>query len=243
MVADRGRLSVTGLAEEFGVTTETVRRDLAVLERAGMLRRVHGGAVPTGALTLVEPGLGERHRSHSEQKRAIATAALALLPGAEGSIVLDGGTTTAALAEVLPADRRLLAITSSVPIASRLSSSPGTTLHVLGGRVRGVTQCAVGETTVRALAELRADVAFLGANGIAPGHGFTTPDEAEASVKRAMVRAGQRVVVLADSSKLGREHLVRYAAVEDVDVLVTDEGADPGVVAELEKAGVEVVLA
>src|SRR3712207_1954488 len=104
-----------------------------------MLRRVHGGAVPAGALTLVEPGLGERHRSHSEQKRAIAMAALALLP-ADGSIVLDGGTTTAALAEILPTDRRLLAVTSSVPIASRLSVTPGITLHVLGGRVRGVTQ-------------------------------------------------------------------------------------------------------
>jgi DeoR family transcriptional regulator, fructose operon transcriptional repressor len=242
-VADRGRLAVTALAEEFGVTTETVRRDLAVLERAGMLRRVHGGAVPAGALTLVEPGLGERHRSRSEQKRAIAAAALALLPGPDGSIALDGGTTTAALAEILPADRRLLAVTSSVPIASRLSITAGITLHVLGGRVRGVTQCAVGETTVRALAELSVDVAFLGANGITPGHGFTTPDDAEASVKRAIVRAGQRVVVLADSSKLGREHLVRYAAIEDVDVLVTDEGADPAVAAELEKAGIEVVLA
>ncbi len=243
MVADRGRLAVAALSEEFGVTTETVRRDLAVLERAGMLRRVHGGAVPAGALTLVEPGLNERHRSRSEQKRAIAAAALHLLPGADGSIALDGGTTTAALAEILPADRRLLAVTSSVPIASRLSLTPGVTLHVLGGRVRGVTQCAVGETTVRSLAELRVDVAFLGANGIAPGHGFTTPDDAEAAVKRAMVRSGQRVVVLADSSKLGREHLVRYAAIEDVDVLVTDEGADPETVAELEKAGVEVVLA
>ena len=243
MVADRGRLAVTAVAEEFGVTTETVRRDLAVLERAGMLRRVHGGAVPVGALTLVEPGLTERHSSRSEQKRAIAAAALAFLPGADGSIVLDGGTTTAALAEILPADRRLLAVTSSVPIASRLSVTPGITLHLLGGRVRGITQCAVGETTVRALADLRVDVAFLGANGITPGHGCTTPDEAEAAVKRAIVGAGQRVVVLADSSKLGRERLVRYAAIEDVDVLVTDEAADPQVVAELEKGGVEVVLA
>jgi DeoR family fructose operon transcriptional repressor len=243
LVADRGRLAVAALAEEFGVTTETVRRDLAVLERAGMLRRVHGGAVPTGALTLVEPGLAERHRSRSEQKRAIAAAAAALLPGADGSIVLDGGTTTAALAEILPVGRRLLAVTSSIPIAARLSMTPGVTLHLLGGRVRGITQCAVGETTVRALTDLRVDVAFLGTNGITPDHGFTTPDDAEAATKRAMVHAGQRVVVLADSTKLGREQLVRFAAVEDVDVLVTDSGADPGVVAELEKAGVEVVVA
>jgi DeoR family fructose operon transcriptional repressor len=96
---------------------------------------------------------------------------------------------------------------------------------------------------VRALADLRADVAFVGTNGITPGHGLTTPDEAEAAVKRAMVRAGQRVVVLADSSKLGREHLVRFAALEDVDVVVTDGGADAAVVERITDAGVEVLVA
>jgi DeoR family fructose operon transcriptional repressor len=242
LVAERGRVAVTAVAEEFGVTTETVRRDLAVLERSGVLRRVHGGAVPAGTLTLVEPGLGERHSTRSEAKRAIAAAALDLLPRSDGSIALDGGTTTAALADLLPADRRLLAVTSSVPIAARLAAK-GINLHLLGGRVRGVTQCAVGEATVQALADLRVDVAFMGANGISSRHGFTTPDEAEASVKRAMVRAGQRVIVLADSSKLDREHLVRFAALDDVDVLVTDTEADPGIVAELEKADIEVVLA
>jgi DeoR family transcriptional regulator, fructose operon transcriptional repressor len=114
---------------------------------------------------------------------------------------------------------------------------------VLGGRVRGITQTAVGESTLAGLADLRADVAFLGTNGISAGHGFSTPDDAEAAVKRAMARAGQRVVVLGDSSKLGREHLVRFATVEDVDVLVTDDEADPAVVAELESSGIEVLVA
>jgi DeoR family fructose operon transcriptional repressor len=130
-----------------------------------------------------------------------------------------------------------------VPIAARLATSPGIALLVLGGRVRGLTQCTVGETAVRALADLRTDVAFLGTNGLTPGHGLTTPDEAEASVKRAMVRAGQRVVVLADGSKLGSEQLVRFAAIDDVDVVVTDDGADPAVVEQLEDAGVEVLVA
>ena len=242
-VADRGRLAVTALAEEFGVTTETVRRDLAVLERAGMLRRVHGGAVPAGALNYVETALGERHGTRSEQKRKMAAAALDLLPGPDGSLLLDGGSSTAALAEILPGDRRLLVATHSVPIAARLAAAPGVDLHVLGGRVRGITQCAVGERAVATLADLRVDVVFLGTNGMTAEHGFTTPDEAEASVKRAMIRAGQKVVVLADSSKLGREHLVRFAAVGDVDVLVTDEDADLDVVAHLEEQGVEVVVA
>jgi DeoR family fructose operon transcriptional repressor len=243
MVTERGRVSVTAVADEFGVTTETVRRDLALLERAGLLRRVHGGAVPAGTLALAEPGLGERSATRAEQKRKIAAAALDLLPGPDGSLLLDGGTTTGALADLLPSDRRLLAVTHCVPLAARLAASPGVTLHLLGGRVRGVTQCAVGETTVRSLDELRVDVAFLGANGITAAHGFTTPDEAEASVKRAMVRAGQRVVVLADSSKLGREQLVRFAAGGDVDVLVTDAEADPAAVAALEALDVEVVVA
>jgi len=243
LVTERGRLAVTAVAEEFGVTTETVRRDLSILERAGMVRRVHGGAVPAGALTLVETGLGERHGTRTEAKRAIAAAAVALLPAADGSVLLDGGSTTAALADVLPSDRRLYVATNSVPIAARLSACPAVTLHVLGGRVRGITQTAVGDATVRALRDLRLDVVFLGTNGISPAHGFSTPDEAEAATKRAMVRAGQRVIVLADSSKLGREHLMRFAAVEDVDVLVTDDGADPGVVAELETTGIEVLIA
>src|SRR3954465_9243411 len=243
LVAERGRLAVAAVAEQFGVTTETVRRDLALLERAGMLRRVHGGAVQAGALTLVEPGLGERHDTRTEAKRKIATAALDLLPADGGSVILDGGSSTAALAEILPADRALYVATNSVPIAARLSASPGGTLHVLGGRVRGITQTAVGDATVRALVDLRVDVLFLGTNGISTGHGFSTPDEAEAATKRAMVRTAQRVVVLADSRKLGREHLVRFAAVEDVDVLVTDTDADRETIDELEAAGLEVVLA
>ena len=244
LVAERGRVSVAAVAERFGVTTETVRRDLAVLERAGVLRRVHGGAVPAGAaLTLVELALGERRDTRTEAKRKIAAAALDLLPGMDGSVLLDGGTTTAALADVLPPDRRLYVATNSVPIAARLTASAGITLHVLGGRVRGITQTAVGEATVRALDNLRLDVAFLGANGITVRHGFSTPDESEAATKQAMARATQRTVVLADSSKLGREHLVRFAAIDDVDVLVTDSDADPEVVAALRDTGIEVVVA
>ena len=243
LVNRRGRVAVTALAEEFAVTTETVRRDLDVLERSGMLRRVHGGAVPVGALALVETGYGERTGQYAAEKARVAEAALNLLPGTAGSIILDGGSTTAALADRLPADRRLLAVTNAVPIAARLTSAAGVDVHVLGGRIRGLTQCAVGESATRALADLRVDVAFLGTNGISPDHGFTTPDDAEATVKRAMVRAGQRVVVLADSTKLGRESLVRFAALEDVDVLVTDDGADERAVGSLQDAGIEVVIA
>ncbi len=243
LVGERGRIAVTDVADRFGVTTETVRRDLALLERAGMLRRVHGGAVPAGALTLVEPALGERAGTRAEQKRKIASAALDLLPDPDGSVLLDGGSSTAALADLIPDGHRLLVATNSVPIAARLSALPGISLHVLGGRVRGVTQTAVGESTVRALEDLKVDVAFLGANGITPTRGFSTPDETEAATKRAMTRAAERTVVLADSTKLGREHLVRFAAPSEVDVLVTDADADAETLEALRTAGVEVLVA
>lgn len=243
LVRRRGRVSVSDVAATFGVTTETVRRDLAALERGGLVRRVHGGAVPTSALTVIEAGVSEREAAHATEKDRIAAAAVALIPTGGGSIALDGGTTTGRLARLLPADAGLVVVTHSVPIAARLAGSAGVRLHLLGGRVRGTTQAAVGEDTVRALAELRVDVAFLGTNAMSTAFGLSTPDVDEAAVKRAMVRSAHHVVVLADSSKVGREHLVRFAELEAVDVLITDDGIDDAFVAELEARDIEVQVA
>lgn len=243
LMRENGRIAVAELAERFGVTAETARRDLAALERAGLLRRVHGGAVSTTALSMIELGVAERDSTHTDQKSDIAKAAAALLPPSGGALVLDAGTTTARLATLLPADRELLVVTNSVGIAGRLAGGPGVDLHLLGGRVRGMTQACVGEETVRVLESLRTDVAFLGTNGASAAHGMTTPDPEEAAVKRAMVAAARRVVVLADSSKLGREQLVRFARTEQVDTLVTDTGADPAELDALRQRGVEVLVA
>ena len=242
-VAQDGRVGVSEIASTLGVTTETVRRDLAALERAGLLRRVHGGAVSTASLAGAEPGLADRDVQHAPQKDRIARAALDLLPASGGSILLDAGTTTGRLASLLPTDRQLLVLTHAVPLAARLAGVPGIALHLLGGQVRGTTQAAVGPDTVRSLADLRADVAFLGTNALAPGHGLSTPNVDEAAVKRAMVAAGRQVVVLADSSKLGRDHLVRFATVSDIDVLVTDDGITPRTARALAADGVDVVIA
>lgn len=243
MLSVRGRLSVADLSEEFAVTTETVRRDLSLLERAGVVRRVHGGAVPAKALTMLEAKLADRDLEQGEEKDRIAKAALDLLPRAGGSVLLDAGSTTARLAAWIPRDLELTVITNAVPIAARLADHGNIDLHLLPGRVRSTTQAAVGEDTVEALRRLRTDVVFLGANGFSPGHGFSTPDHSEAAAKRAMLAAGQKVVVLTDSSKLGLENVVRFAAMTDVDVLVTDGGITDRDQAALEQAGVEVVVA
>jgi DeoR family transcriptional regulator, fructose operon transcriptional repressor len=243
LMRETGRVSVADVAERFEVTAETARRDLAVLERAGLLRRVHGGAVATSALTMIESGVAERDSTRAAQKAEIAKAAVALLPVAGGAVLLDAGTTTARLASLMPVDRELFVATNSLGIAGRLAGLGGLELRLIGGRVRGVTQACVGDETVRALADLRFDVAFLGANAVSATHGMTTPDPDEAAVKRAMVRSARHVVVLADSSKLGDEHLVRFATTEEVDTLVTDGEADEEQLAELRERGLEVEVA
>ncbi|SLJ61656.1 transcriptional regulator of sugar metabolism [Mycobacteroides abscessus subsp. abscessus] len=128
-------------------------------------------------------------------------------------------------------------------MATRLSGHAGVHLHLLGGRVRGITQAAVGPDTLRVLAGLRVDTAFIGTNALTGAHGLSTPDVDEAAVKRAMVASAHRVVVVADSSKIGREDFVRFAGIDDIDVLVTDSGIPDSVRNELTDSGIEVVAA
>jgi DeoR family fructose operon transcriptional repressor len=243
LITQRGRLSVNELADAYAITTETVRRDLSALEQAGLVRRVHGGAVPADALSGLEVAVNDRDLSHADEKNRIAQAAVALLPGSEGSVLLDAGTTTSRLATLLPLDRRLTVVTNAVPVAGRLAGLSGVDLHMLPGRVRSTTQAAVGEDTVDALSRLRVDVAFLGTNGISRDHGLSTPDHSEAAAKRAMVAAARRVVVVADSSKVGVDHTVRFAKLEEIDVLVTDAGLSDTARRTFEDYGVEVLVA
>jgi DeoR family fructose operon transcriptional repressor len=190
-----GRVDVAELAADFDVTPETVRRDLSALERHGFLRRVHGGAIPVERLGF-EPELQTRDATMATEKDRIARAALAELP-AEGAILLDAGTTTARLADLLPIDRELTVVTNALPIGMTLSARPNLTVLTVGGRIRGRTQAMVDQWALRVLSETFVDVAFLGTNGVSVQRGLTTPDVAEAATKRAMMRAARRVVVLA----------------------------------------------
>ena len=243
LVRSSGRASVAELALEFAVTTETVRRDLSALAAARMVRRVHGGAVLSPAPTVVESGLEERDLIRAREKDRIAQAATAALPGPGGSIFVDAGSTTGRLAALLPLDARLVVFTHGVPIAATVAPLPDVELHLLPGRVRTTTQAAVGAEAVRAIGQLRVDVAFVGANGISVDHGFSTPDPDEAAVKAALVRAARRVVVLADSTKLGRDATVSFAALTEVDSVITDDGGPDGPLRAVRGAGVTVVVA
>lgn len=243
-VRSRGRVSVTDLAARFSVTGETVRRDLVVLQRNGHLVRVHGGAVrPDVAAVVDEPDLVVREETRRAQKSAIGAAAAALLPADGGSVLIDAGTTTLQLALAIPGDIRLTYITNSIQIGGLVADAPGATVLLTGGRLRPKTGAVVGSDAIAMLSRVRASVGFLGTNALSVAHGLSTPDADEAATKRAMIAACTTTVVLADSSKINREELVSFGTLDDVDVLVTDEGIDASFADEIRAHQIELVIA
>ena len=250
LVSSSSRVTVSELAMRFDITPETVRRDLDTLEGARQLRRVHGGAVALDRLSMSEQSLEERQTQNHDEKVRIAAAAFTLIPASQtGSILLDAGTTTELLADLLvdwapsgPGDE-LLVITNAVPIATKLAGNEEIQLYILGGRVRGLTRAVIGPSTIAQLDALRPDIGFVGANGVHAEFGFSTPDAVESAVKTAIVRSARRVVALADSSKLDKDTLLRFAALGEIDVLITDAPPSLELAAARAAADVEVVIA
>ncbi|AGS35014.1 DeoR family transcriptional regulator [Corynebacterium maris DSM 45190] len=246
LTAVEGRVNVTELSAKFNVTAETIRRDLAVLDREGVVHRVHGGAVASQSFQTAEFTLDARFRSAPSAKQAIADAAARFLPAAGGGIFLDAGTTTTALADLVsenPTAAQWSIVTNSLPIALNLSKAGLGEVQLLGGQVRAITQAVVGDTALRTLALMRADVAFMGTNALTLDHGLSTADSQEAAVKSAMVTNAHKVVVLCDATKLGNDYLVSFASLDQVDVVITDKAAPETFVESLREREIEVVIA
>lgn len=240
LARDGGRVDVVSLAEEFQVTAETIRRDLKALDRAGLLRRVHGGAIPAGRLDF-EPDLAERESTAADEKDRIAKAALAELPG-EGTMILDAGTTVARLAGAIPLEAALTVVTHSFPSRPAWRTTPACSSISSGARPAPYARRRgrLGAACVRrdpGRRPLRRGQRILGRPR------SDHPDLAEAAVKRAAMAAARRVVLLADSAKHGQEHFARFGALSDVDLLITDSGLSPEDATAIERGGTEVVRA
>jgi DeoR family fructose operon transcriptional repressor len=236
----RGRVDAADIAARLGVTKETVRKDLIGLERQGLLRRVHGGAIPVEQLSF-EPAVATR-TYYSEEKTRIATAALAHVPSS-GSVLIDAGSTNARLAELFPADRDLTVYTNTLSIALTLITRPRLTVVTLGGRIRPLTLAGVDDWAARALSEINVDVAFLGTNAVSVERGLTTPDHAEAAIKRVMLASARHRILLADHSKVGAVSLCKHADLSDIDLFITDSGLPDTEQKALRDAGLELELA
>ncbi|MFG2573961.1 DeoR/GlpR family DNA-binding transcription regulator [Streptomyces sp. NBC_00704] len=229
-VRRRGGVRVNELTRKLGVSDMTVRRDLDALARQGVLEKVHGGAVPVMEASTHEPGFEAKSGLELTAKEDIAKAAAQLVtPGS--AIALSGGTTTFALAHHLVDLPDLTVVTNSVRVAdvfhvAQRSSGPrqGAATVVLTGGVRTPSDSLVGPVADQAIAALHFDVLFLGVHGISAEAGLSTPNLAEAETNRRLVQSARRVVVVADHTKWGVVGLSSFAALEQVDTLVTDAG-------------------
>lgn len=236
-----GRVHVGDLAARTAVSEMTVRRDLEELEERGVLTRVHGGAISNVSRSY-EPGFAARSLQHLDAKRRIGTAAAALLRDGE-TLVLDAGTTTLEVAQALPSDRRLRILALSLFVADAVADLPNVTLMIPGGVVRRHERSFIGGMTTSTFSNLEFDTAILTAGGVDAVAGVTEYEFDDAETKIAALKSARRIIVVADSSKLGAVAFVRLCSIDDVDVVVTDSGAPAELVQAIRDHDVEIVIA
>jgi DeoR family transcriptional regulator, aga operon transcriptional repressor len=242
LLRDHGRVTVEALSHRFATSTVTIRSDLAALEADGALLRTHGGALQRQD-DDDQPLTVKRTLHHAEKVR-IAKAAVALIQDGE-TIILDSGTTTAEIAkQIRRLDvRSINVITNALNVATLLADVPSVRLIMPGGILRPESNSLSGHIAEAALANLQADRLFLGADALDPERGVMTPHLPEAVLNARMIAISRQVVAVADSSKLMRRNISLIARVEQLHMLITDSGANPAVVAELQRRGIEVRLA
>lgn len=241
MLAASGSLPLAALSEALQVSPVTVRRDLAELEEQMLLRRTHGGARIIEA--EVELPVRLKDTQFREAKRLIARAAAQLIPAGRHVVAFSGGTTTAEVARVLSTRHDVTIVTNSLTIAMQVASRQTLQLIMTGGVVRPHSFELVGVLAERSFGAINIGTALLGTDGMSAAGGATTYDETEARTNLAMVTRAERVIVVADGSKIGRVTLAPVAGVEAIDDLVTDSSADAEELERIAAGGIRVHLA
>ncbi len=236
-----GRCLVADLARRLEVSEVTIRQDLDALEKEGVLRRTHGGAILNVKIGLERPFQVEE-TSHRVEKERIAAAAVDLVSSGD-TVILDVGTTVPAAARQLVEQKKKPTVfTNGLNIAAILEADPDITTVVTGGTLRPKQHSLVNPFAEFILPRIHADVALIGVSGVEAEHGVTNVNVAAAEMKALFVRAARRRVVLADSSKIGNVALAKFADLHEIDLLITDVGADEENVAAIREKGLEVKL-
>jgi DeoR family fructose operon transcriptional repressor len=243
-VAEAGEVTVSALAERFGVSIDTVRRDLDQLSADGVLVRTYGGAVSQSSLSAVDRTIDVRLNLQEPEKEKIAALAASLVE--DGSIIMiNGGTTTLALARNLRNHRDLTVATNNLLVPPALPPSAVRDLYVFGGAVRTLTQATVGPVSFRVTGgselDISCDLALIGVGAISTAAGYTTSNLAEAAMMREMISRAARVAILADSSKFGRRLFAQVSELGSADYLVTDSTPPPDLMEALVENDVQLV--
>lgn len=237
-------VKVADLVKIFNVSEETIRRDLNQLEREGLIRKNYGGAILVEELyqaVSVIPPVEQRTFEHNEEKDLIGKKAAELVQD-DQIVIIDSGSTTLSLAKYLRDAANITVVTNGLNVAEECSQNEDATVIVIGGKVIRKSASLVGPQAESELQKYNAHICFLGTSGITMRKGFTSSDLYEAEVKRAMIAAGQKVVILADHSKFQRQALISYSGFQDVDILITSDLVEPGILREIESTGVKVIV-
>jgi DeoR family transcriptional regulator of aga operon len=241
-LTDSGAVHVADLANRFGVSEATLRRDLALLEEQRLLTRTHGGALAQDAVYEL-PARTRDGDDGRAGRRAIAALAAGRLPEGPHVVALNGGATTTELARRLAGREELTLVTNAVNIAMDLITRPKIKLVVVGGMSRPGSYELVGPWAEEVIAGLGVGTAFVSGDGISADGGLTTDDEQQARTVRALIERAQRVIVLADGPQVGRVALVRVAGIEAIDEVITDGTAAAPALSALRGAGVAIGVA
>jgi DeoR/GlpR family transcriptional regulator of sugar metabolism len=235
-------VTASELIRMLSVTAATIRRDLAVLEAEGVLVRSHGGAVSRTPSTNFQPSYDALGRSNRAEKQAIAREAERLILDGE-TVFLEGSTTVFELARRLLHRNRLTVITNSPPIVDEFQRSQHVSVISTGGELQKDVFYLSGAWAERSLSEIRVDKAVLGVSAIDPGYGISTASQAEAQIKKMILKSARVSIALADHSKFGNQGFAYVGPVTDIDILVTDSATGPQYLRPLREAGVELILA
>lgn len=240
IVNERGSVRVTELSQMFGVTEETIRRDLDRLEQAGRLRRSHGGAVSVRDPHQQEIPYTEREIMHAEEKRSIAARAAASVQAGE-RILLDASSTAWYMALALP-DIPLTVLTHSIRVATALAPKENIEVISVGGRLARRSLSYVGPLAERSLEAYHVDKLFFSCKGVHPEAGLSESNELQAKIKQIMIGTADRVILLADASKFGVRAFTHVSGLERVDEIVTDRAIDENMLSSLQALGIDVIV-
>jgi DeoR family transcriptional regulator, fructose operon transcriptional repressor len=244
-VADTGQVTVAELAERFGVSIDTVRRDLDQLAADGILVRTYGGAVSLSTVFRADRAVDQRLAVQEQEKEKIAALAAALVQ--DGStIMINRGTTTLAVARNLGQHRDLTVATNNLLVPGALPPTAIRDIYVFGGAVRALTLATIGPVSFRANTgaelDISCDLALIGVGAVAADAGYTTSNLAEAAMMQEMISRAARVAILADSSKFGRRLFAQVSELAAADYLITDTAPPSDLRAALKASGVELLI-
>ena len=234
-------ITVAELAERLDVSQVTIRKDLSELEEAGKLYRSHGKARIINPFTF-NRSINEKEKLFPEQKEAIGREAAKLI-ARDDSIIIASGTTVHALARNIKPVHRLTVVSASLPVSDILSQDESNDIIQLGGMVRHSSLSVVGQYSKQILENCSFSKLFIGVDGIDFGYGFTTTDMREAELNQQMMRAAQKVIVLADASKFGRRGFAKIGDIEDIDMIITDAGVSPSIIDQIKERGINLIIA